>query len=117
MIPAFVTSQPGTQTPKKLLIRGVGPALTTFGVANALANPTLSIVDSTGKTIATNDDWEQNNNVDEVRSITALLAFPLPAGSKDAALLVTLPPGAYSCVVSGVANTSGTALVEVYEVP
>jgi hypothetical protein len=44
-------------------------------------------------------------------------AFPLPAGSKDAALVVTLSPGAYTAQVSGAAGTTGTALVEVYEVP
>ncbi|MCX6951138.1 MAG: hypothetical protein NTV51_02990, partial [Verrucomicrobia bacterium] len=117
MIPAFVTSTLAAPTPKKFLIRGVGPALTAFGVAGALANPTLAIVDKDGKTVATNDDWEQNANLAELRAATALLGFPLAAGSKDAALLVALPPGAYTCVVSGVNNTSGTALVEVYEVP
>jgi uncharacterized delta-60 repeat protein len=118
MIPAFVTGNlANPATTKRLLIRGVGPALTAFGVPNALANPTLSVVDSAGRTVATNDDWETNSNLAELRTVTATLAFPLAPGSKDSALLLTLPPGAYSCVVSGVNNTSGTALVEVYEVP
>ena len=116
MIPAFVTGNLATPTPKKLLIRGVGPALTTFGVPNVLANPTLSVVDSAGRTVATNDDWETNSNLAELRTVTAQLAFPLAAGSRDAALLLSLPSGAFTCVVSGVGNTSGTALVEVYEV-
>ena len=117
MIPAFVTATPGTATPKKFLIRGVGPALAPFGVANFLANPTVSITTQNGTVLATNDDWETNANVDELRTVTAQMAFPLPAGSKDAALLVSLPPGGYTIQVSGVNNTSGTALVEVYEVP
>ncbi len=117
MIPAFVTGTTTMPVSKKFLIRGVGPALTAFGVTGALANPTLSIIDSTGKTVATNDDWETNANLADLRAATSLLAFPLAGGSRDSALLVTLPPGAYTCVVSGVNNTSGTALVEVYEVP
>jgi hypothetical protein len=117
MIPAFVTATPGTATPKKFLIRGVGPALAPFGVANFLVNPTVTVTTQTGTVIATNDDWETNANVDELRNVTAQMAFPLPAGSKDAALLVSLPPGGYTIQVSGVNNTSGTALVEVYEVP
>lgn len=117
MIPGFVTTTTATQAPKKFLIRGIGPALQQFGVANSLLNPTLSVVDSAGKTVATNDDWEQNANLAELRAVTTQQAFPLAAGSKDAALLVSLVPGQYTCLVSGVANTSGTALVEIYEVP
>ena len=117
MIPAFVTSTTGGTTPKKFLIRGVGPGLAQFGVANVLANPTLTITNSAGLNVATNDDWETNSNVEELRTITSQLGFPLAPGSKDAALLISLPPGGYTIQVSGVANTSGTALVEVYEVP
>ncbi len=117
MIPAFVTSTTGTQTPKKFLIRGVGPGLSQFGVANVLANPTLTITNSAGVNVATNDDWETNANVAELRTVTGQLAFPLAPGSKDAALLVSLPPGGYTIQVSGVNNTTGTALVEIYEAP
>jgi hypothetical protein len=117
MIPGFVTTTTATQAPKKFLIRGIGPTLQQFGVGNALLNPTLSVVDGSGKTVATNDDWEQNANVDDLRAVTTQMAFPLPAGSKDAALLIGLVPGQYTCLVSGVGNTSGTALVEIYEVP
>ena len=117
MIPAFVTGNLATPTPKRLLIRGVGPPLTGFGVPDALANPTLSVVDSAGRTVATNDDWETNTNLAELRAVTTQLAFPLAAGSRDSALLLSLPSGAFTCIVSGANNTSGTALVEVYEVP
>ena len=117
MIAGFVVSPLPIGIAKKILIRGVGPALTAFGVSNLLANPTLSVVDSTGHTVATNDDWETNSNLAELRAATAQLAFPLASGSRDAALLLSLPSGAYTCVVSGVNNATGTALVEVYEVP
>ena len=117
MIPGFVTTTACTPAPKKFLVRGVGPSLQQFGVANTLANPTLTIVDSAGKTVASNDDWEQNQNIADLRAATTSLAFPLAPGSKDAALLIALPPGQYTALVSGVGNTSGVALVEVYEVP
>jgi hypothetical protein len=117
MIPGFVTTTTATQATKKFLIRGIGPALQQFGITNALLNPTLSVVDSKGVTVATNDDWETNSNVAELRAVTAQQAFPLPSGSKDASLLISLPPGQYTCLVSGAGNTSGTALVEIYEVP
>ncbi len=117
MIPAFVSAGTGTAVTKKFLIRGVGPTLAGFGVTGALANPTLNVVDSAGRTVAANDDWETNVNLAELRAATTQFAFPLAPGSRDAALLLSLPAGAYTCVVSGVNNTSGTALVEVYEVP
>jgi hypothetical protein len=50
-------------------------------------------------------------------AFTATGAFPLPLASKDAALLVTLQPGAYTAQVSGIGGTTGVALVEVYEAP
>lgn len=117
MIPAVVTGPSIAGTAKKLLFRGIGPGLANFGISNALADPTIRVVDGSGRTVATNDNWENNPNLAELRAVTAQLAFPLAAGSKDAAVLVALPPGSYTCVVSSVNNTTGTALVEVYEVP
>ena len=67
--------------------------------------------------VATNDNWEQATNLADLREATSRLTFPLTAGAKDAALLLTLPAGNYTCLVSGAGGTSGTALVEVYEVP
>jgi hypothetical protein len=74
-----------------------------------------------------NDDWNSpqplagaptpGSAAEIAAAGTATGAFTLPAGSKDAAILVTLPPGAYSAVVSGMNNTTGAGLVEVYEVP
>jgi uncharacterized delta-60 repeat protein len=100
--------------PKRLLIRGVGPGLAGFGVPGALDNPQVQVVQGTS-VVATNDDW--NNDAAVAAAATASGAFALAPGSRDAALLVTLAPGAYTVVVSGVGNTSGIALVEVYEVP
>ena len=113
LIPGFVVSG---QEPRTLLIRGVGPTLSTFGVKGVLEDPILTISQD-GLVIDTNDDWE---DVDDPAALTAAMAavgaFPLVQGSRDAALIVTLNPGAYTVKVAGVGGTSGVALVELYEV-
>jgi peroxiredoxin len=106
--------------PKTLLIRATGPALAAFGVAGTLANPIVTVFDSAGQPVLINDDW---NSVPDVAALkaaaTAQNAFPLAEGSRDAALLVTVPPGSYTVQVAGVgtgAAVTGVALVEVYEI-
>ncbi len=102
--------------PKKVLIRAVGPGLAQFGVGGVLADPQLSLYPAGSSTaITTNNDWA--GTLELSTAFTQVGAFGLSATSKDAALLVTLPAGAYTAEVSGVANTTGVALVEVYEVP
>ncbi len=114
-IPGIVVR--GAGAPKKLLIRAVGPGLTPFGVSAVLADPTIKITDSAGATVATNDNWEAAANLADLNAATARVTFPLTAGSKDAAVLVSVPTGGYTVQVSGVANTTGNVLVEVYEIP
>lgn len=116
LIAGFVVS--GT-APKTLLIRAVGPGLTPFGVSGVLADPVLQVYAQGEPQPRTgNDDWGTIAYADQIEATAhAVNAFPLPVGSKDAALLLTLPPGNYSAVVTGQGGTTGVALVEVYEVP
>ena len=105
-------------SPKKILIRATGPALAAFGVPGALADPLLKLYK--GDTVLRqNDNWSDSATeaalIAAAGSVTG--AFALTPGTKDAALLITLEPGAYTAQVSGVAGASGAALVEVYEVP
>jgi uncharacterized delta-60 repeat protein len=111
LVPGFVIGGAG---PKQLLIRAVGPGLAPFGVSDLLADPQISVIPS-GRVapVAANDNWSSDLST----SFAAVGAFPLTAGSRDAAVLVRLPPGGYTVVVSGVGNTTGTALVEIYDVP
>lgn len=97
---------------KTVLIRGVGPKLATFGVSGFLADPKLELFLGSTK-IAENDSW--NNAL--AATFASGGAFPLDAGSKDAALLITLPPGGYTAQISGADGGTGEALVEIYEVP
>jgi N-acetylmuramoyl-L-alanine amidase len=97
---------------RRVLIRAVGPTLAAFGVPGPLADPRLEIFDGSTR-IAGNDDWTP-----ELASAFAQVgAFGLPAGSRDAALVLTLPAGrAYTAQVTG-GGATGEALVEVYELP
>ncbi len=98
-----------TGGPKQLVIRAAGPALAAFAVSGYLPDPVL-IVYSGSTAIAQNDDW--NSALES--HFAAVHAFAFANGSKDAALVLTLPAGAYTVHVSG-KGASGIALVEGYE--
>ncbi len=102
----------GGNLPRRVLVRGVGPGLTGFGVTGVLADPQLELF--RGSTlVAANDNWDGS-----LAPVAASVgAFALVTGSKDAALRVTLVPGSYTVQISGVADTTGAALVELYELP
>ncbi len=100
---------------KQILIRGIGPALTSFGLAGALANPRLELFQGTVR-VGENDDWGGGTALQN--AFARVGAFALAnAGSRDAALLVTLAPGTYTVQLSGVAATTGVGLIEIYEMP
>jgi len=108
----------GGTTPRRLLIRAVGPTLGVFGVGGVLADPVLVVRDSRGVEVAANDNWSTANNAADLAAAAAGAGgFALAAGSKDAVIAATLPPGGYTASISGAANTTGVALVEVYELP
>ena len=102
-------------TPKRVLVRAGGPALTPLGVSGVLADPRLRVVDNAGVTTGENDDWPYDNIVVSAAQQAGVFAFS--PGSKDAAIVLTLNPGAYTALVTGANATSGNALVEVYELP
>ena len=111
----FVTGGAGTSGSKQLLIRGIGPTLASYGVPGLMADPILNIIPS-GATVPllTNDNWGGDPTVMSVAA--AVGAFALPSTtSKDSALVATLPAGVYSASVSGVNNTTGTVLAEIYD--
>jgi len=104
---------------EEVLIRGVGPSLADFGVTGFLANPVLTVYNAGSAVIATNSGWT-NNSATTTAQFTALFsavgAFALNSGSSDAAVFLTLAPGNYTAQVTGAGNTSGQALIEIYEV-
>ncbi|MBE2215631.1 MAG: family 43 glycosylhydrolase [Opitutaceae bacterium] len=114
MIPGFVVSAEGSRT---FLVRAVGPGLARFGVNGVLDDPHLEIYRGQER-ILINDDWDGTPGAATTRTVAAQVsAFSLAAGSKDAAFVVSLPPGAYTVQARGADGGSGIALVEVYVVP
>jgi hypothetical protein len=112
LIAGFTVGGTGTE---QLLVRGIGPALASYGVAGVLAAPQLTIYNASGVAVASNSGWDGSP---EMQTIFASVgAFSLSTNSLDSALVVTLPPGNYTAVVSGLNGSSGVALVEVYELP
>jgi hypothetical protein len=93
-------------SPKQVLIRGLGASLSNFGVVNPLQDPTLDLHDSTGNTIATNDDWQTAINANQIP-----VAFQ-PADSHEPAILATLHPGTFTAILRGKNGGSGVGLIE-----
>ena len=115
MIGGFIVQ--GTQ-PKMVIIRAIGPELTQFGVLNVLANPTLELHDGAGALIASNDNWQTTIiggiiTHDQVQEI--LNSGHAPTDPMESAIIANLPAGNYTAIVRGVSNTTGVALVEVYD--
>lgn len=102
---------------KKVIVRALGPSLKPFGVADALANPTLEIHDA-NDIVAKNDDWK---NTQIFKLITSDQSAEIrdsgvaPSDDLESAVIVNLAPGTYTAVVRGVGNTTGTGLVDAYD--
>jgi hypothetical protein len=96
---------------KTVALRGIGPSLSQFGISDALADPTLELRAGDGSLIMGNDDWQENSQ--QAAQLTALgLA---PTHPKEAGLVATLQPGAYTAIVAGKNQGTGVGLVEVYD--
>jgi hypothetical protein len=102
--------------PRTVLVRAVGPTLSTAGVAQPLADPVLTLY-AGANIVTSNDDWGAVNPTAIASAAAAVGAFALPDGSKDSALLVTLDPGIYTILIQSKGEDHGVALAEVYEVP
>jgi hypothetical protein len=115
MIGGFIVHGTGS---KRVIIRAIGPELTPFGIPNALADPTLELHDQSGALIATNNDWPTTilggiitaNQVSEIQN-----SGHAPTAPSESAIIADLPPGNYTAIVRGLNNTTGVALVEVYD--
>ena len=94
----------------KVIVRAIGPSLTSFGVPGALQDPTLELHDGTGAIIATNDNWRdtQENEIEA----TGLA----PTDDRESAIVATITPGNYTAIVRGTNDTTGVGLVEVYNI-
>ncbi|HET7400345.1 MAG TPA: hypothetical protein VFJ62_01150, partial [Usitatibacter sp.] len=110
MIAGFVVQGGG---PRKVAVTVAGPSLGPAGIANPLANPTLTLVrQSDGTVITANDDWQSGATAAQL-----LAAHFAPADPAEPGVLLLLDPGAYTAIVQGVGGTTGVAVVGVFAVP
>jgi hypothetical protein len=102
----------GGTTPKKVIVRAIGPSLESNGapVAGRLENPTLELHDGGGALIAQNDNWRESDQVPAIEAST----IP-PSDNRESAIVRDLAPGNYTAVVRGAGDTEGIALAEVYD--
>ena len=104
MIGGFIIGDEG----ETVLVRAIGPSLTSSGIVHPLPDPTLSLFDSNGSLISSNDNWKASQEV-------AIRATGIaPSDDLESAILTTLTPGAYTAVVQSGDGTTGVALVELY---
>lgn len=95
----------------QVIVRGLGPSLEARGVSGVLLDPEITLHDVNGATIATNDNWMDDPNMQTVTDVGLA-----PEDPNEAALYVVLHPGNYTAIVDGVNETSGIGLVESYEI-
>jgi hypothetical protein len=115
MIGGFIVQGTG---PKRVIIRAIGPELTQYGITDALANPRLELHNEMGALIASNDNWQTtilggiitSNQVSDIQN-----SGHAPTAASESAIIANLQPGNYTAIVRGINNTTGVALVEVYD--
>jgi hypothetical protein len=95
--------------PKNIIVRAIGPSLSGLGIPGALADPILELRDSSGNLLQSNDNWKDTQ---EQAIRDTMLA---PSNDLESAIVTSLPPGAYTAVMSGKNNTTGVGLVEIYD--
>lgn len=106
-------------SPKRVLIRGIGPTLAGYGVSGTMGNPSLELfaADDGSSALTANDDWQDHDGDAIADAVAAIGGFPLEEGSADAAILIWLEPGAYTARMFGRDGGTGVGLIEVYQVP
>ncbi len=107
MIAGFIVTNSANES-DQVIVRGLGPSLGAFGITDPLADPVLALHDVNGTLLASNDNWKDTQQ-------TEIEATGLqPTNDAEAAILRTLPPGAYTAIQSGQAGGTGVGLIEVY---
>ena len=106
LVGGFIITGTGT---KRVIVRGIGPSLSQSGVPGVLEDPTLELFDSSGTSIATNNDWK-----DTQQSIIESSGLA-PSDDREAAIIATLAAGSYTTIERGRVDTTGVGVVEVYD--
>jgi hypothetical protein len=109
---------PETAPDRSVIVRALGPSLSSTGISNPLADPNLTIVDVNGNVIFSNDSWQTNSSADQT-TITQNGLDQYNGASiaaKEAIVVASLAPGNYTAIVSGSNNSTGVGLVEIYAI-
>jgi hypothetical protein len=107
LISGFIVGEVDNAT---VVVRALGPSLASHGVSGVLSNPQVTIYGSSGRVIASNDNWQDNNNAADIQRNGLA-----PPNALESALVLHLPAGAYTAVVTGADGGTGIGLAEVYE--
>jgi uncharacterized repeat protein (TIGR01451 family) len=117
LIEGFIVQGPAGST-KKIMVRAIGPSLVPFGIPDALGNPTLEIKNGSNVTVARNDDWKttQTGGLITANQFAEINGSGLaPGNDLESAIIANLAPGNYTAVVAGLNNTTGTGVVDAYD--
>ena len=101
----------GNNGDDRVVVRGLGPSLTPWGISNALTDPTLELRDGNAALLASNNNWQDNPA--QAAELTA--AGLAPTNPLESAIAATLPPGLYTALLAGLNNGAGIGLVEIYD--
>jgi hypothetical protein len=117
LIEGFIVQGPSGST-KKIIVRAIGPSLLPFGIADAIANPTLEIRDANNTLIAANDNWmstQVGGIISSDQSSEILGSGVAPGNDVESAIIANLDPGSYTAIVRGLGDTVGTGVVDAYD--
>jgi hypothetical protein len=114
MIGGLIIGGPNTDGRATVLVRALGPSLSSSGVQDTLSDPVLELHNSNGATLATNNNWKIDDQTGQSQENAVRATTLVPPDDREAAILANLSPGPYTAVVRGNNNTTGVALVEVY---
>ncbi len=106
LIGGFVIGDVASNT---VIVRALGPSLASSGVGNVLSDPVLTVYDTNGDALATNDNWQENLYADDI-SLNGLA----PTDDAESATILHLPAGSYTAIINGAAGSTGVGLMEVY---
>jgi hypothetical protein len=97
----------------KIVIRGIGPSLSSAGITNPLRDPSLELRNAQGVKIATNNDWQMAVNASDIQA-----SGFAPTNPRESAILTTQVPGRYTAIMSGAGSTpTGVGVVQIYHLP
>jgi hypothetical protein len=114
MIAGLIAGQGSSGAGAQVLVRVLGPSLSNSGIQGALQDPTVLLYDANGAIIATNDDWKINGQTGQSQEALVRATTIAPSNDLESAIVATLPSGPSTAIVRGKNNTTGVALVEVY---